>query len=77
MIGASGAISGVLGAYLVLYPKAKITVIIPIFYFVQTARLSAVIVLGVWFIIQLVLEIVNLLNALNNLLMRILFGLDI
>lgn len=54
MIGASGAISGVLGAYLVLYPKANITVIIPIFYFVQTARLSAVIVLGVWFIIQLV-----------------------
>ena len=54
MIGASGAISGVLGAYLVLYPKAKITVIIPIFYFVQTARLPAVIVLGAWFIIQLV-----------------------
>lgn len=51
-IGASGAISGVLGAYLLLFPKARVLTIIPVFVFIQLAELPAIIVLGFWFIIQ-------------------------
>jgi len=54
MIGASGAVSGVLGAYLLLYPRAHVYTIIPIFFFVQIIRLPALIVIGFWAIIQLV-----------------------
>jgi membrane associated rhomboid family serine protease len=59
LIGASGAISGVLGAYMLLYPRAKVLVAIPIFYFIYTTRLPAVVVLGIWFIIQLVSSILQ------------------
>tara|TARA_B100002003_G_scaffold242276_1_gene265103 strand:- start:20 stop:688 length:669 start_codon:yes stop_codon:yes gene_type:complete len=52
-IGASGAISGVLGAYLVLYPRARVLVLIFLGFFVQTVRLPAVIVLGFWIVLQL------------------------
>ena len=51
-MGASGAISGVLGAYLLLFPKARIVTLIPIFFFIQLAELPALVVLGLWFIIQ-------------------------
>jgi membrane associated rhomboid family serine protease len=54
MIGASGAISGVLGAYAVLYPRARVLVALPIFIVLYTARLPAIFVLGVWFVAQLV-----------------------
>jgi membrane associated rhomboid family serine protease len=54
MIGASGAISGVLGAYLVLYPRAKILVLAPLFIFVTTLHVPALVVLGIWFAGQLV-----------------------
>lgn len=53
MIGASGAISGVLGAYLLLYPRARVTVVIPIFIVLQTVKVPALIVLGIWFLMQL------------------------
>ena len=53
MIGASGAISGVLGAYLLLYPHARILVAIPLGFYIHATRLPAVIVLGLWFILQL------------------------
>lgn len=53
-VGASGAISGVLGAYLLLHPKARVLVMIPIGFFIHTTRLPAVFVLGVWFVLQLV-----------------------
>jgi membrane associated rhomboid family serine protease len=59
LIGASGAISGVLGAYMVLYPRAKVLVAIPIFYFIYTTRLPAAVVLSIWFIIQLVSSILQ------------------
>jgi membrane associated rhomboid family serine protease len=52
-IGASGAIAGVLGAYLILYPHARVTTIIPIFFFVTIREIPAVIILGLWFILQL------------------------
>ena len=51
-VGASGAISGVLGAYLLMFPKARVVTIIPIFFFLQVAELPALIVLGFWFVIQ-------------------------
>ncbi len=50
--GASGAISGVLGAYLLMFPKARVVTVIPIFFFLQVAELPALIVLGFWFVIQ-------------------------
>jgi membrane associated rhomboid family serine protease len=54
MIGASGAISGVLGAYLLLYPHARVLVLIPLGFFTRLIRLPAVLVLGFWFVLQLV-----------------------
>ena len=52
MIGASGAISGVLGAYLVLYPRAKVLVLSLVF-LITTVRVPALVVLGIWFVGQL------------------------
>ncbi len=54
MVGASGAISGVLGAYLLLFPHARILVVIPLGFFLYTMRLPAGIVLGFWFVLQLI-----------------------
>lgn len=51
-VGASGAISGMLGAYLVLFPRARIVAIVPIFFFGQMMRLPATVVLGMWFLSQ-------------------------
>lgn len=51
-VGASGAISGVLAGYLLLYPKARVVTIIPIFLFLQVTELPALIVLGFWFVMQ-------------------------
>ncbi|HEY5596881.1 MAG TPA: rhomboid family intramembrane serine protease [Candidatus Bipolaricaulota bacterium] len=49
MIGASGAISGVLGAYLFMFPHARVLTLVPIIFFIQFIRLPALIVLGIWF----------------------------
>ncbi len=54
MIGASGAIAGVLGAYLLLYPRAKVLVLIPLGIFSQLVRIPALFVLGFWFLLQFV-----------------------
>ncbi|MEV0221581.1 rhomboid family intramembrane serine protease [Streptomyces sp. NPDC050704] len=53
LIGASGAIAGVLGAYLVLYPKARVWVLVPFLIFLPL-RLPAWTVLGSWFVLQAV-----------------------
>lgn len=53
MVGASGAISGVLGAYLVLYPRARLVTLWWFFIFVRFIELPAVLYLGVWFLMQL------------------------
>jgi membrane associated rhomboid family serine protease len=52
-VGASGAIAGVLGAYLILFPQARILTLVPIFYFVRIVQIPALIYLGFWFISQL------------------------
>lgn len=54
MIGASGAVSGVLGAYLLLYPHARVLVVLPIFVIIKTFRIPAMYVLGFWFLTQIV-----------------------
>jgi membrane associated rhomboid family serine protease len=53
MIGASGAIAGVLGAYLVLYPRSNVVVFIWIIILVRLLTVPAVILLGLWFLLQL------------------------
>jgi membrane associated rhomboid family serine protease len=53
MVGASGAISGVLGAYLLLYPHARVLVLIPLGFILQTMRIPAGLVLVLWFGLQL------------------------
>lgn len=52
-IGASGAISGILGAYFILYPRAKVLALVPIFFFIRIMNLPAFIFLGFWFLLQL------------------------
>jgi hypothetical protein len=52
MIGASGAISGVLGAYLVNYPRARVHVLLFLLFFIKIVRVPALVVLGFWFVIQ-------------------------
>ena len=53
LIGASGAISGVMGAYLVLYPYNRIKALV-VFYFITVVQLAAVWLLGLWFVWQLI-----------------------
>ncbi len=52
MIGASGAVSGVLGAYLIRFPGTKILTLIPLGFFVHMIRIPAIIVLGFWIVAQ-------------------------
>ncbi len=53
MIGASGAISGVLGAYAITYPKARVVVMIWLLIIIKFVRIPAFIVLGLWFLFQI------------------------
>jgi membrane associated rhomboid family serine protease len=52
MIGASGAIAGVMGAYFVLYPKSRIVALVPLFFFFQIIEVPAIFFLGIWFLMQ-------------------------
>jgi len=54
MVGASGAISAVLGAYLVLFPGARIQSLVFLGFFYQLVAVPSVIVLGFWFVLQLI-----------------------
>ena len=54
MVGASGAIAAVLGAYLVLFPRARIQSLVFLGFFYQLIAVPAVIVLGFWFLLQVV-----------------------
>ena len=51
-VGASGAIAGVLGAYLVAFPRARVITLVPLFPFFQVIALPAVLMLGLWFVFQ-------------------------
>ena len=51
-VGASGAIAGVMGAYIILYPRAKVLTLIIFFFFIRFIEIPAFILLGIWFLIQ-------------------------
>lgn len=53
MIGASGAISGVLGAYAIRFPRARVHVLWFFFFIISISRIPAAVVLGVWFLLQI------------------------
>jgi len=54
MIGASGAIAGVLGAYIVRFPNARVHTIIWLFFIIQVIKVPAIILLGFWFFLQII-----------------------
>ena len=54
LIGASGAIAGILGAYFILYPRARITTLVPLFVFFPVVEISAFFFLGFWFLMQFI-----------------------
>jgi membrane associated rhomboid family serine protease len=60
LIGASGAIAGVLGAYLVVFPRARVLTFIWIIFFIRLIWLPAVFLLGYWFILQIVMGLYSL-----------------
>jgi membrane associated rhomboid family serine protease len=60
MVGASGAISGVMGAYVVLYPFVKVYVLIPLGFFVTSAALPAWTMVGYWALLQLLSGLLSL-----------------
>jgi membrane associated rhomboid family serine protease len=59
-VGASGAISGVLGAYIFMFPKSRVLTLIPIFIFIQIAELPAYVILGLWFVLQFINGLLSL-----------------
>ena len=52
MIGASGSIAGVLGAYILLFPRARVLTLIPLGFFIRIIEIPALIVIGFWIVIQ-------------------------
>jgi len=62
VMGASGAISGVLGAYLVLYPRARVLAAVPILFFIRIVRVPAAFLLIVWIALQVVSGLPSLLT---------------
>ena len=63
MIGASGAISGVLGAYFLLFPRAKVLTLIPIFFFLYFMEVPAFIFLGIYILLQLLYALPSLMGG--------------
>jgi membrane associated rhomboid family serine protease len=62
-VGASGAIAGVLGGYLVLYPGARVLTLFPIFFFFQLIEVPALLFLGFWFVMQFLSGAMSLSNG--------------
>ena len=65
LVGASGAIAGLMGAYMVLHPRARITVLI-VFFFIQFVTLPAKVVLGIWFALQLFMSLSDGLSGMSG-----------
>jgi membrane associated rhomboid family serine protease len=63
MVGASGAIAGVMGAYFVLYPHSRIVTLVPIFFFIQLVEIPALFFLGIWFLMQFLSGVGSLTSA--------------
>jgi membrane associated rhomboid family serine protease len=54
MVGASGAVAGVMGAYFVLYPHSRIVTLVPLFVFFHVMEVPALVFLGLWFVLQFI-----------------------
>ncbi len=65
-IGASGAVAGVMGAYFLLYPQAKILTLVPIFFFFTLLEIPAYVFLGFWFMLQFFTGTFSLLASSHN-----------
>ena len=63
MVGASGAVAGVMGAYFVLYPRSRIVTLLPLFIFIQIIEVPAIFFLGVWFVMQFLSGIGSIASA--------------
>jgi len=59
LVGASGAIAGILGAYLVLHPRARVLTLIWVFYFIRLVHIPASFILGFWFFYQLIMSAIS------------------
>jgi len=59
-IGASGAIAGILGAYFLLFPRARVVTLLPLFVFFTVVEIPAVVFLGLWFLLQFLSGTVSL-----------------
>ncbi|MDJ0532413.1 MAG: rhomboid family intramembrane serine protease [Xenococcaceae cyanobacterium MO_207.B15] len=59
-VGASGAIAGVMGAYIIKYPRAQILTLLPLGFFITTVRIPAVFFLGFWFLQQAISSVASL-----------------
>lgn len=59
-VGASGAIAAVLGAYLILFPQSRVLTIIPLGFFMRMTLVPAIVVLGLWFLLQLFSGVMSL-----------------
>ena len=63
MVGASGAIAGVMGAYMVLFPRSRVLVLIFLVFFIDVVEIPAVFFLGFWFLLQLLSGVGQLAHA--------------
>ncbi|MEE4312400.1 MAG: rhomboid family intramembrane serine protease [candidate division KSB1 bacterium] len=59
-VGASGAIAGVMGSYMLLYPRSRVLTLIPLFIFLHFAEIPAIFFLGIWFVFQFLSGTVDL-----------------
>jgi membrane associated rhomboid family serine protease len=63
MVGASGAIAGVMGAYLVLYPRSRVVTLLPLIFFIQIVEIPAMFFLGFWFLLQFISGVGSIASA--------------
>src|SRR5438093_3992888 len=66
MVGASGAIAGVMGAYFVLYPRSRIVSLVPLFFFFQIIEVPAILFLGIWFLMQFLSGVGSIVTAVGG-----------
>jgi membrane associated rhomboid family serine protease len=66
MVGASGAIAGVMGAYFVLYPHSRIVTLVPLIIFFQVMEVPAIFFLGIWFVMQFVSGVGSIATAVSG-----------
>ena len=64
-VGASGAIAGVMGSYMLLYPRSRVLTLIPLFIFLHFAEIPAIFFLGIWFVFQFLSGTVDLASKSN------------